>query len=470
MPERPRIERGETGAGVATATEASREAGGAANPGDTVITGDTVIAGDATVISGDTGAISDGASAVAMPPKRGRRAAAAFIFVTIALDMLAMGMIAPVLPGLITGFLGGNHARAAEMFGIFGTVWAVMQFGFSPLLGSLSDRFGRRPIILLSNFGLGVDYLVMALAPTLGWLFVGRVVSGVTSASIPTAMAYIADVTDPEKRAEAFGMVSAAFGLGFVLGPALGGVLGDVNPRLPFWVAGGMSLLNAMYGMFVLPESLPRERRGTFSLKRANPLGSLTLLRSHRELFGIGCVLLLSYLTQQSLQNTWVLYTDYRYHWSARAVGLSLALVGVGSVIVGALLVRPMVRWFGQRTTLLLGLAIGWVGFAIFGLAPTGTLFLLGIPLMNLWGLTGPTAQGLMSVHVTPQEQGQLQGAVQCIRGLTALIGPGLFTFVFAMAIKPHAHVHLPGAPFLLAAGVLLSALPLAVMVTRQRA
>jgi DHA1 family tetracycline resistance protein-like MFS transporter len=398
-----------------------------------------------------------------------RRAAAAFIFVTITLDMLAMGMIAPVLPKLITGFMGGNQASGAEMFGIFGTVWAVMQFGFSPLLGSLSDRFGRRPIVLLSNFGLGVDYLVMALAPTLGWLFVGRVVSGITSASVPTAMAYIADVTDPKKRAEAFGMVSAAFGLGFVLGPALGGVLGNVSPRLPFWVAGGMSLLNALYGLFVLPESLSKECRGVFSWKQANPLGSLTLLRRHRELFGMGCVLLLSYLTQQSLVNTWVLYTDYRYQWSARAVGLSLALVGVGSVIVGALLVRPLVKWLGQRSTLLWGLGIGWVGFAIFGLAPTGWLFLLGIPLMNLWGLAGPTAQGLMSVHVTPQEQGQLQGAVQCIRGLTALIGPGLFTFVFAAAIRP-GRIHLPGAPFLLAAGILLSALPVAAVVTRKQA
>ena len=406
------------------------------------------------------------------PPRSqpGRRAASAFIFVTIALDMLAMGMIAPVLPRLVTGFMGGDQSSGAQMFGIFGTVWAVMQFACSPLLGSLSDRFGRRPIILLSNFGLGLDYVVMALAPNLAWLFVGRVISGITSASIPTAMAYIADVTDPEKRAEAFGMVSAAFGLGFVLGPALGGVLGNVNPRLPFWVAGGMSLLNAMYGMFVLPESLAPGHRGAFSWRRANPMGSLTLLRRHRELLGMGAVLLLSYLTQQSLVNTWVLYTDYRYHWSPSRVGLSLALVGVGSVIVGAVLVRPLVRILGQRSTLLLGLAVGWVGFAIFGLAPSGTLFLLGIPLMNMWGLAGPTAQGLMSVHVTPQEQGQLQGAVQCIRGLTALIGPGLFTFVFAAAIRSGARPHLPGAPFLLAAGILLCALPVAAAVTRSTA
>jgi DHA1 family tetracycline resistance protein-like MFS transporter len=397
-----------------------------------------------------------------------RRAAVAFIFVTIALDMLAMGMIAPVLPRLITQFMGGNEPRSAEILGIFGTVWAVMQFFFSPMLGSLSDRFGRRPVILLSNFGLGLDYLVMALAPTLGWLFAGRLISGVTSASIPTAMAYIADVTPPKKRAAAFGMVGAAFGLGFVLGPALGGVLGGVNPRLPFWAAGGMSLLNAMYGLFVLPESLGIQSRGKFSWKRANPVGSLTLLRRHRELLGLGAVLFLSYLTQQSLMNTWVLYLDYRYHWTDRAVGLSLAMVGICSAAVGGFLVKPVVQAIGERKTVLVGLAIGWMGFAIFGLAPTGKIFLMGIPVMAAWSLCGPSAQGLMTRHVGHTEQGQLQGAVQCIRGLTALIGPTLFTFTYAAALRPGTRLHLPGAPFLLASAILLSALPLALKVTRR--
>jgi MFS transporter, DHA1 family, tetracycline resistance protein len=396
----------------------------------------------------------------------GRRAAVAFIFVTIALDMLAMGMIAPVLPRLITYFMHGNESQSAQILGIFGTVWAVMQFFFSPMLGSLSDRFGRRPVILLSNFGLGLDYLVMALAPTLGWLFVGRVISGVTSASIPTAMAYIADVTPQQKRAAAFGMVSAAFGLGFVLGPALGGILGGVNPRLPFWAAGAMSLLNAMYGLFVLPESLGMQSRGRFSWRRANPVGSLSLLRRHRELLGLGAVLFLSYLTQQSLMNTWVLYLDYRYSWSDRAVGLSLALVGICSATVGAFLVKPVVASIGERKTILLGLAIGWMGFAIFGLAPTGKIFLMGIPVMAAWSLCGPSAQGLMTRHVAHNEQGQLQGAVQCIRGLTALIGPTLFTFTYAAALRPGSRLHLPGAPFLLASAILLSALPLAVAAT----
>jgi len=407
-------------------------------------------------------------SATQEVPKGSRKAAVAFIFVTIALDVLAMGMIAPVLPRLVTDFLGGNEVSAARIFGLFGTVWAVMQFFFSPLLGSLSDRFGRRPIVLLSNFGLGLDYLVMAVSPNLSWLFAGRLVSGITSASIPTAMAYIADVTPPKKRAEAFGMVGAAFGLGFVLGPALGGLLGQVNPRLPFWAAGAMSLLNAMYGMFVLPESLPLESRGQFSWKRANPVGSLKLLRRHRELLGLGAVLFLSYLTQQSLMNAWVLYLDYRYRWTNQTVGLSLALVGICSVLVGALLVKRLVNKFGERTTLLMGLGIGWMGFAIYGLAPTGALFLIGVPIMSLWGLAGPTSQGLMTHHVQPNEQGQLQGAVQCIRGMTALIGPSLFTLSFAAAIRPGVRWHLPGAPFLLASAILLSAFPLALVVTQR--
>src|SRR5579871_1549283 len=236
--------------------------------------------------------------AVIPPPfaPQGRRAAAAFIFFTVALDMLALGMIAPVLPRLIESFLHGDTSTAAQMLGLFGTVFAVMQFFFSPIVGSLSDRFGRRPVVLLSNFGLGLDYLLMAWAPALGWLFLGRVISGLTSSSIPTAMAYMADVTPREKRAAAFGMLNAAFGVGFVLGPAMGGVLGNVNPRLPFWVAAGLSLANGMYGLFVLPESLPKELRNSFSWKRANPVGSLRLFQSAKGLVPLAGVLLTGYI------------------------------------------------------------------------------------------------------------------------------------------------------------------------------
>jgi DHA1 family tetracycline resistance protein-like MFS transporter len=398
-----------------------------------------------------------------------RRAAATFIFVTITLDMLAMGMIAPVLPQLITSFMGGNTASGAEMFGIFGTVWAVMQFGFSPLLGSLSDRFGRRPVVLLSNFGLGADYLVMALAPTLAWLFVGRVVSGITSASVPTAMAYIADVTDPKKRAEAFGMVSAAFGLGFVLGPALGGVLGNVSPRLPFWVAGGMSLLNAMYGLFVLPESLSKEHRSPFSWKRANPVGSLGLLRRSKVLMGLAALLLLGYLSQQSLMNVYVIYADYRFHWTDRTVGLSLALVGLMSGLYGALLVKRAVAALGERGAISVGLMFGAAGYAMFGLSKTGMLMWLAIPILNGMSVVWPTAQSIMSREVGPSEQGQMQGAVNSLRGIAGLVGPGMFTYVFSKSIGVGAVIHAPGTAFFLAASLLIASLVVAEMVRPQR-
>src|SRR5262249_35490791 len=250
-----------------------------------------------------------------------RKAAIPFIFVTVMLDMLALGLIAPVLPKLILNFLAGSATSAATWLGVFGTVFALMQFFFSPVLGVLSDRFGRRPVILLSNFGLGLDSIVMALSPTIGWLFLGRVLSGITSSSIPTANAYISDVTPPEKRARAFGIVGAAFGIGFVLGPAVGGWLGFLPPRLPFWVAGAFSLLNALYGLFVLPESLlPDQRQRELKWKSANPVGALKLLRSHRELFGLAVVNFLGYLAHEVYATVFVLYTTYRYLWNEKAI------------------------------------------------------------------------------------------------------------------------------------------------------
>lgn len=379
-----------------------------------------------------------------------RRAAIAFILITVLLDILAMGMVIPVLPGLVTGFLGGDTKRAAQVFGLFGTVWALMQFGMAPLLGALSDRFGRRPVVLLSNFGLGFDYILMALAPTLGWLFVGRLISGITAASVPTAFAYVADVTPPERRAQSFGLIGAMFGLGFVLGPAFGGLLGGYHPRLSFWVAAGLSLANAMYGLFVLPESLPPEKRGRFSWTRANPVGALRLLGRHRELLGLTAVYFFFYLGHEVLPNVFVLYAGYRYHWDERAVGLTLAAVGVCVAIVQAGLIKPVVARLGERRAMLTGLAFGLAGFAIYGLAPEGVWFLMGVPVMSLWGFAGAAGQGMMSRHVAPAEQGQLQGALQSMRGITGLIGPGLFTQTFAVFLKAA-----PGAPFYLAAGLL---------------
>jgi DHA1 family tetracycline resistance protein-like MFS transporter len=344
-----------------------------------------------------------------------------------------------------------------------------MQFFFSPVLGSLSDRFGRRPVVLISNFGLGLDYILMALAPNLWWLFAGRVISGVSAATIATGYAYVADVTPPEKRAASFGMLGAAFGLGFILGPALGGILGAIDPRMPFWIAAGLSLLNALYGLFVLPESLPPERRMGFSWVRANPLGSLKLLRSHPELSGLATANFLGNLAHVVLPSVFVLYAGFRYGWDERVIGLTLAVVGVCAVIVQAGLIGPVVRRLGERRAMLLGLAGGIAGFAIFGLAPTGALFWTGIPVLALWGITGAATSGLMTRRVGESEQGQLQGAIASIQGIASLVGPFLFTLTFAHFIAAGKAAPWPGAPFLLAALLLVVSALLAWRATRER-
>ncbi len=396
-----------------------------------------------------------------------RRAAVIFILITVLLDMLALGMVIPVLPRLIEDFRGGDTARAATTLALFGTVWAGIQFFAAPILGSISDRFGRRPVVLASNFGLGFDYILMALAPTLRWLFVGRMISGVTSASVPAAFAYIADVTPPERRAKSFGLMGAAFGVGFIVGPVLGGVLSRGGPRLPFWVAAGLSLTNAMYGLFVLPESLAPDRRMAFSWRRANPWGALKLLRTHRQLMGFAAVHFLYYMAHQSLQNVFVLYTGYRYGWDTFTVGLALGMVGVMTSIVQGGLVGPIVARLGERRTLLTGLTFGVSAFLIYGLATTGTRFVLGILVMSLWGLYGPSAQGLMTRRVGPNEQGQLQGALTSVVTITGIIGPAVFSLTFASFIGERQNWHLPGAPFLLASLLLVVAIGIVWWITR---
>jgi DHA1 family tetracycline resistance protein-like MFS transporter len=394
------------------------------------------------------------------PPPR--RAAVAFIFVTILLDTLALGLIIPVLPKLVESFVDNDTATAARIFGLFGTAWALMQFFFSPILGALSDRFGRRPVVLLSNFGLALDYVLMALAPSLTWLFIGRVISGITSASISTSFAYIADITPQEKRAAVFGKVGAAFGAGFILGPALGGLLGGMDPRLPFWVAAGLSFANTLYGFFILPESLPPDRRAPFRWKSANPLGALHLLRSDRILAGLSVSNFFAQVAHVVLPSTFVLYATYRYGWDAAAVGLTLAMVGICAMAVQGAGVGPIVRRFGERWALLLGLGCGAAGFLIFGTAPSGALFWLGIPVMALWGVAGAAIQSLMTRLVAPDQQGQLQGAITSVQSLSQLVGPFLFTLTFAYFIGPQAPLKLPGAPFLLASALLVLAMLIA--------
>jgi DHA1 family tetracycline resistance protein-like MFS transporter len=397
-----------------------------------------------------------------------RRAAFAFVFVTVALDMLALGVIVPVLPKLVLEFEGGDSATAAGIYGAFGTVFAAMQFLFAPLLGAVSDRFGRRSVILLSNVGLGLDYTLMALAPSVGWLFVGRAIGGICAASFTTAMAYVADVTPPEKRAASFGMLNAAFGLGFVVGPAFGGLLGSVDPRLPFWVAAGLTFANTLYGLFVLPESLPPESRAPFAWRRANPVGALLFLREHGDLLGLAVVVFLYRVAHEVLPSTFVLYTDHRYHWDTFTVGIALAILGVSSAFVQALLVGPVVRRLGERWSLLVGLAFGVAAFAVQALAPTGTVFVIGLMLITLWGFASPSVQSLMTRQVEPTAQGRLQGAIAGLVGVAGTIGPVLFTAVFAAAIARDAAWQLPGAPFLLAGALTLAALAVAWRVARR--
>jgi MFS transporter, DHA1 family, tetracycline resistance protein len=391
-----------------------------------------------------------------------RNAAVAFIFVTILLDTLALGVVIPILPKLIESFVNNDTANAARIFGLFGTVWALMQFFCSPIVGALSDRFGRRPVVLLSNFGLAMDYVLMALAPSLTWLFIGRVISGITSASISTAFAYIADVTAPEQRATMFGKIGVAFGAGFILGPALGGLLGGIEPRLPFWVAAGLSFANGLYGLLILPESLPRDRRSPFRWTSANPVGALHLLRTDRVLTGLSIANFFAQLAHVVLPSTFVLYASYRYGWDTTAIGATLALVGICSMVVQGAAIGPIVKRFGERRALLLGLACGAAGFLIFGVAPRGVLFCLGIPVMALWGLAGAATQALMTRLVSRDHQGQLQGATASVQSVSQLVGPFLFTLTFAYFIGGDAPLKLPGAPFLLASVLLLLALAIA--------
>ena len=386
-------------------------------------------------------------------PARTRNAALIFIFITVLIDVLSFGLIIPVLPHLVQEFVGGSIAEAAIWVGIFGMVFAVIQFISSPVQGALSDRFGRRPVILLSCLGLGLDFIFMALANSLPWLMVGRIISGIASASFTTANAYIADITPPEKRAQAFGMIGAAFGVGFIIGPIIGGQLGAIDLRLPFWFAAGLALLNFLYGVFVLPESLPKERRtATFDWSHANPVGSMVLLKRYPQVFGLAAVVLIANLAHYVYPSVFVLFAEYQYRWNEQQVAWVLAAVGVCSVIVQAGLVGRVVPKFGERRTLLFGLACGVVGFCIYGMADLGWMFLIGLPISALWGLAGPATQALITQQVGADVQGRVQGALMSLVSLAGIVGPMMFAGTFALFIGKAAPAHLPGAPWLLAA------------------
>ena len=382
-----------------------------------------------------------------------RKAAVGFIFVTALIDVMALGIMIPVLPTLVKQMAGGDTSVAAEWNVVFSTTFGVMQFICSPIMGLLSDRFGRRPVLLTSIFGMGLDFLFMAFAPNLRWLYAGRIVNGATAASIGTANAYIADITAPENRAKAFGVMGAAFGVGFTFGPALGGLLAEVDIGLPFLVCAGLALSNWLYGYFILPESLPPERR-TKSLdwKRANPLGSLKLLRSQPGLLGLASIGFLYQMGYVVLPVIFVLYTSHRYGWTPATMGLTMMATGISTIVVQMLLIGPVVKRVGERGALLLGLGSGCVGFAVYGLATEGWIYLLGVPLFALTGFVQPGLLGLMTRKVAPGEQGQLQGANGAIGGVAGILAPSIFGLSFAWAVRNDDVIHQPGLPVLIAA------------------
>lgn len=376
------------------------------------------------------------------------------MLVTVLLDTLGLGLIIPVAPRLVASFLGGDLAAASHLFGLLVTLYAAMQFVAAPVLGGLADRFGRRPVILLSLLGAAASYLLSGFAPVLWWLFVGRVIAGITGASFSAATAYVADVTPPEKRAASFGLIGAVFGLGFILGPALGGALGDVGLRLPYFVGAGLNGLNLLYGFFVLPESLTPENRRPFSFARANPFGALRALGRHPVVLGLTGTMMCAFLAQWILQSVWALYTQARYDWSLRQVGVSLMVVGFGMAVVQGLLVRVAVPRLGERRALVVGLVTVITGHVLIALATRGwMIYALSVPLA-LGGLAGPAVQAIISRETGASEQGELQGSVNSLSGLAAILGPGIGTSLLARFAPPEAHPHVPGAPFFAAAAI----------------
>ena len=394
---------------------------------------------------------------------RPSRAAHALIFLTVALDALALGLLTPVLPSLLRELSGADASGTAGYFGAFATLFAAMQFFAAPLQGALSDRFGRRPILLASNFALGLDYLIMGLAPSIWLLFVGRTLSGIASGSGAAAYAYVADVTDPGLRAERFGWLSGAGAIGLVLGPTLGGLLGSYGLRWPFWLAAGLSLINGGLCLKLLPESLARENRARFDWRQSNPFSALIwLARGHRGLLGLIGVGVVMSLASQGANGVAVLYTGHRYGWSVLQIGLALGALSVIGLITVVGMVGPATRLLGDRAVLLGGLAITTSGLVVGGLAPGGLLFTVSIVGVGVGAICGPVYGGMLSGRVGADEQGRLQGAWASINAIMGLAAPALFTSLFAAAVRPGMAMALSGAPMLLAAAMLLGAIGLA--------
>lgn len=393
---------------------------------------------------------------------KNRQPALGFIFITLLLDVIGFGIIIPVVPKLISGMIGSDLSHASVYSGWLMFSFSVMQFIFSPIMGSLSDRFGRRPVLLSSLFAFGLNYLIIAFAPNMVWLFTGRILAGITGASFSTATAYVADISTPKKRAQNFGLIGAAFGLGFIIGPVLGGILGEISIRLPFLVAAGLTLLNWIYGYFILPESLPAENRRAFDIRRANPVGSLKLLRKYPVISGmIGsvlCIMVASFATQ----STWAYFTMESFHWTESMVGYSLGLVGLLMAIVQGVLVRVINPKLGTVRSIYFGLIFYSLGFVLTAFAPQGWMVMVIMIPFSLGGLADPAAQSIISNQVPANEQGELQGALTSLRSITSIIGPILMTSLFSEFTAKNAPVYFPGAPFLMAGVLVVVAIVLA--------
>ena len=384
-----------------------------------------------------------------------RKPALVFIFITLFLDVLGIGLIIPIVPTLVVQLQGTKLSDASHVVGLLSMTYSLFQFLFAAFLGSLSDRFGRRPVILISLFGSGVDYLMQAMAPTLPWFFIGRAINGLTGANFSVAGAYIADISPPEKRAANFGIIGAAFGLGFIAGPALGGLLAVYGPRVPFYAAAGLSLANWLYGCFVLPESLAAENRRKFSWARSNPVGALLALRRWPVVIGLAATVFLFNMAQLGLQSVWVLYTVYRYNWTPKAVGISLAIVGFMAVVVQGGLVRRIIPKLGERKSVIFGMTSSVVAHICYGLSTQSWMIYTVLSLGILQYIAAPALQGIISRHVPANEQGGVQGTLSSLSNLAGIIAPPLATTLFGYSISEHSLLPLPGAPFF--AGALLT-------------
>ena len=387
---------------------------------------------------------------------RNKQAAVGFIFITLLLDVTGIGIIIPVMPSLIMELTGEGLSAASKYGGWLIFAYAFFQFIFSPIVGALSDKYGRRPVLLVSLFGFGLDYILLALAPNLWWLFLGRILSGIMGASFTTGAAYIADVSAPEKRAANFGLIGAAFGLGFIVGPVIGGLLGEFGPRVPFYAAAVLSLLNWLYGLFILPESLTAEKRRAFSWKRANPLGSLINLKRYPVLAGLIFAMVFVYIAAHAVQSTWAYFTMYRFEWGEAEVGYSLGFVGVLSALVQGVLIRWLIPKIGENASVYLGMIFYAIGLVLFSLAGDGWMVYPYMVVYCLGGIAGPALQGIMSNQVPSNEQGELQGALTSTMSATSIIGPPIMTGLFAYFTGQDAPMELPGAPMMLGAILVL--------------